>query len=71
MGLNSQYIATGIENIFQDVVRPFAKDLIKGLEQNVNSGWDNMKKHDGYSLRSFMSFKYIPSTSLQILRTHL
>ncbi|KAG2145748.1 hypothetical protein BD769DRAFT_1636430 [Suillus cothurnatus] len=55
MGVNSQYIATGVENIFQDVIRPFAKDLIKGLEHNVNSGWDNMMKHDGYSLRSFMS----------------
>ncbi|KAG1840600.1 hypothetical protein DFJ58DRAFT_732818 [Suillus subalutaceus] len=54
-----------------DVIRPFAKDLIKDLEQNVHSGWRNLMKHDAYSLRSFMSFKYTPSASLQIPRTHL
>ncbi|KAG2038617.1 hypothetical protein BDR03DRAFT_1009603 [Suillus americanus] len=68
---NSQFIAAGIENIVQDVIRPFAKDLIKDLEQNVHSGWRNLMKHDAYSLRSFMSLKYTPSASLQIPRTHL
>ncbi|KAG1879144.1 hypothetical protein F4604DRAFT_1880092 [Suillus subluteus] len=71
MGVNSQFIAAGVENIVQDVIRPFAKDLIKDLEQNVHSGWRNLMKHDAYSLRSFMSLKYTPSASLQIPRTHL
>ncbi|KAG1873113.1 hypothetical protein F4604DRAFT_1681177 [Suillus subluteus] len=71
MGVDSQYIAAGVENIVEDVIGPFAKDIIKDIEQNVHSGWDNMLKHDAYSLHSFMSFKYIPSASLQILRTHL
>ncbi|KAG1869401.1 hypothetical protein DFJ58DRAFT_765921 [Suillus subalutaceus] len=71
MGVDSQYIAVGVDNIFEDVIQPFAYKLIKDLEQNVHSGWDNMKKHDAYSVRSFMSFKYIPSASLQIPHTHL
>ncbi|KAG1869407.1 hypothetical protein DFJ58DRAFT_63493 [Suillus subalutaceus] len=71
MGVDSQYIAAGVENIVEDVIGPFAKDIIKDIEQNVHSGWDNMLKHDAYSLRSFMSFKYIPSASLQIPPTHL
>ncbi|KAG1873114.1 hypothetical protein F4604DRAFT_2011818 [Suillus subluteus] len=71
MGVNSQYITTGVENIVKDIVQPFANELIKDLEQNVHTGWDNMMKHDAYSLCSFMSFKYIPSASLRIPRTHL
>ncbi|KAG1869404.1 hypothetical protein DFJ58DRAFT_855718 [Suillus subalutaceus] len=71
MGVNSQYITAGVENIVEDVVRPFANELIKDLEQNVHTGWHNMMKHDAYLLRSFMSFKYIPSASLRIPRTHL
>ncbi|KAG2039459.1 hypothetical protein BDR03DRAFT_860009 [Suillus americanus] len=71
MGVDSQYIAAGVENIVQDVIRPFAKDLVKDLEQNDHSGWHNIMKHDAYSLRSFMSLKYTPSASLQIPCTHL
>lgn len=71
MGVNSQYIAAGVENIVEDVIGPFAKDIINDIKQNVNSGWVNMLKHDAYSLRSFMSFKYIPSPGLNIPRTHL
>ncbi|KAG1822477.1 uncharacterized protein BJ212DRAFT_1328096 [Suillus subaureus] len=61
MGVDSQYIAAGVESIVQDVIRPFAQDLIKDLEQN----------HDAYSLRSFMLHKYTPSASLQIPSTYL
>lgn len=71
MGVDSQYIAVGVENIVEDVIGPFAKDLMNDLEQNVHSGWDNMMKHDAYSLRSFMSFKYIPSANLPLPRTSL
>ncbi|KAG1873094.1 flavin-containing amine oxidoreductase-domain containing protein [Suillus subluteus] len=71
MGVDSQYIAAGVENIVQDVIRPFAKGLIKDLEQNDHSGWRNIMKHNAYSLRLFMSLKYTPSASLQIPRTHL
>jgi hypothetical protein len=71
MGVDSRYIAAGVGDIVEDVIGPFVKDLIKDLEQNVHSGWDNMMKHDAYSLRSFMSLKYIPNASLQIPCTPL
>ncbi|KAG1898907.1 uncharacterized protein F5891DRAFT_1190404 [Suillus fuscotomentosus] len=71
LGVDPQYIAAGAENIVKDVISPFAKDLIKDLEQNVDSGWKNLREHDAYSLRSFMSFKYTPTISLQIPRTSL
>ncbi|KAG1733554.1 hypothetical protein EDB19DRAFT_1855077 [Suillus lakei] len=71
MRVDPQYIAAGVENIVKDVIGPFAKDIIKDLKQGGHSGWDNMRMHDAYSLRSFMSFKYIPSDTLQIPPTSL
>ncbi|KAG1718048.1 hypothetical protein EDB19DRAFT_1803242 [Suillus lakei] len=57
-----QCITAGVERIVEDVVGPFAKELIEDLEQGVHS------KDDAYSLLSFMPFKYTPSTSLPIPR---
>ncbi|KAG2033024.1 hypothetical protein BDR03DRAFT_1014670 [Suillus americanus] len=71
MGVDSWYIAAGVDNIVEDVIQLFTHELIKDLEQNVHTGWDNMMKHDAYSVRSFMSFKYIPSANLQIPHMHL
>ncbi|KAG1907465.1 uncharacterized protein F5891DRAFT_1181741 [Suillus fuscotomentosus] len=34
LGVDPQYNAAGVENIVKDVVSPFAKDLMKDLEQN-------------------------------------
>lgn len=71
MGVESEYVAVGVENIVDDVVEPFARMLINDLEKQVHKGWDVMKENDAYSLRAYMSFKYIPSVSLKLPPMHL
>ncbi|KAG2356587.1 hypothetical protein BDR07DRAFT_1422808 [Suillus spraguei] len=71
MGVESEYVAVGVEKIVDDVIEPFSRMLINDLKQQVNKGWDIMKENDGYSLRAYMSFKYIPSVSLKLPPMHL
>lgn len=66
MGVESEYVAVGVEKIVDDVVEPFARMLINDLEKQVNKGWEVMKANDAY-----MSFKYIPSVDLKLPPMHL
>ncbi|KAG2151137.1 uncharacterized protein EDB93DRAFT_295054 [Suillus bovinus] len=71
MGVESEYISVGVENIVDDVVEPFARILINDLEKQCTKGWEVMKENDAYSLRAYMSFKYIPSVNLKLPPMHL
>ncbi|KAG2153891.1 hypothetical protein DEU56DRAFT_868461 [Suillus clintonianus] len=71
MGVESEFVAVGVEKIVGDVIEPFARMLTGDLEQHVRRGWDVMMKNDAYSLRAYMSFKYIPSVSLELPPMHL
>ncbi|KAG1818282.1 hypothetical protein EV424DRAFT_1540220 [Suillus variegatus] len=66
MGVESEYVAVGVEKIVDDDVEPFARMLINDLEKQVNKGWEVMKANDAY-----MSFKYIPSVDLKLPPMHL
>ncbi|KAG1747906.1 uncharacterized protein EDB91DRAFT_1235818 [Suillus paluster] len=71
MGVEAEYVNVGVDNIIADVVTPFANMLMKDLEQHTEKGWEVMKKNDVYSLRAYMSFKYVPSVSLDLPPMHL
>ncbi|KAG0694126.1 hypothetical protein DFH29DRAFT_859812 [Suillus ampliporus] len=71
MGVESEYVTVGVDRIIGDVVEPFARMLMKDLEQNTEKGWGIMKKNDVYSLRAYMLFKYVPSVSLELPPMHL
>ncbi|KAG0704662.1 hypothetical protein DFH29DRAFT_848626 [Suillus ampliporus] len=71
MGVEPEYVAVGVEKIVGDVIEPFARILTQDLEQQSRRGWDIMRKNDVYSLRAYMSFKYIPSVSLGLSPMHL
>ena len=70
MGVESEYIKAGVDNIVADVVEPFSRMIMEELEQNSTKGWDIMKQNDTYSLRAYMSFKYIPSVDLKLPPMH-
>ena len=71
MGVESEYISVGVDKIVGDVVTPFARMIMQDLELDTDRGWDIMKKNDAYSLRAYMSFKYIPSVNLELPPMHL
>jgi len=71
MGVESEYIKVGVDNIVGDIVEPFARMIMEDVEQGTDKGWEIMKKNDKYSLRAYMSFKYIPSINLKLPPMHL
>ncbi|KAG1742403.1 uncharacterized protein EDB91DRAFT_311129 [Suillus paluster] len=71
MRVESEYVNAGVDKIIADVVTPFAHLIMKDMEQQTEKGWEIMKENDVYSLRAYMSFKYIPSVSLELPPTHL
>ncbi|KAG0694127.1 hypothetical protein DFH29DRAFT_1073006 [Suillus ampliporus] len=48
-----------------------AREMGVESESTPETGWQCMKRHDAYSLRSYMSFNYVPSDDLELPRTHL
>lgn len=70
-GIDISYILAGHQNIIDDVVKPFVVALQQDLLDGGTAGWDMLQVNDGYSLRAYMSFKYIPDPQLQIPLTHL
>ncbi|KIJ57894.1 hypothetical protein HYDPIDRAFT_34694 [Hydnomerulius pinastri MD-312] len=44
-----------------------ADDIQKGKK----TGWKVMKQNDGYLMRAYMSFKYMPSINLNLTPAHL
>ncbi|KAG1745341.1 uncharacterized protein EDB91DRAFT_1345683 [Suillus paluster] len=71
MGVESEYVAMEVEKMVGDIVEPFARMLMNDLMQQSHKGWDATRKNDVYSLRAYMSFKYIPSVSLEFSPMHL
>ena len=71
MGVESEYVNVGVDNIVEDVVEPFSRILLRDLEQQTDTGWKTMMENDAYSVRSYMSFKYIPSVNLKLPPMHL
>jgi len=71
LGINSNLIDLGVNNIVNDVVGPFAKLLFDDLKNRTETGWQVMMRNDVYSTRAYMSFKYIPSASFGLEPEHL
>ncbi|KAI6143742.1 hypothetical protein BKA82DRAFT_2424013 [Pisolithus tinctorius] len=71
LGVAPSYIKAGTDAIHTDVIEPFARLLIADIEQGKKEGWRVMMANDSYSLRAYMSFKYIPSVNLDLPPQHL
>jgi hypothetical protein len=66
IGVDASYIRAGHQNIVDDVVKPFVTALEQDLLDGGTAGWEMIRANDAYSLRAYMSFKYIPDPKLQI-----
>jgi hypothetical protein len=71
MGVESAYIKVGAGKIISDVVDPFADMILRDLQTGEHTGWETVKKHDVYSLRAYMSLKYLPSEEVKLPPKHL
>jgi len=75
LGIDEDVIRVGVKKIFDDVITPFARRLLKDSRQNraegEGKGWKTMMRNDVYSTRAYMSLKYIPSTELDLEPEHL
>ncbi|KAI5990294.1 amine oxidase [Pisolithus orientalis] len=71
LGVAPSYIKAGTDAIHNDVIEPFARLLIADIEQGKKEGWRVAMANDSYSLRAYMSFKYIPSVNLDLPPQHL
>ena len=71
LGINNSYIAAGTSAIIDDVVAPFAQAIYNDLSDHTTTGWDKMLSVDDHSTRSYMTFAYIPSESLNLPEQHL
>ncbi|KAI6020436.1 hypothetical protein BKA83DRAFT_498359 [Pisolithus microcarpus] len=70
-GVDPSYIKAGTGNITLDVVKPFARMLIRDITRGTRRGWEAMMANDSYSVRAYMSFKYMPSVHLELPPEHL
>ncbi|KAI6161803.1 hypothetical protein EDD17DRAFT_1822711 [Pisolithus thermaeus] len=70
-GVGPRYIRAGTDAITGDVVKPFARMLLEDIKHNTREGWEVMMANDSYSVRAYMSFKYIPSVHLNLPPEHL
>ncbi|KAF4611779.1 hypothetical protein D9613_003929 [Agrocybe pediades] len=71
LGIDAPYIKAGPSKIIDDVVGPFAQKLFYDLQNHTTTGWDEMMRNDTYSTRAYMSFKYLPNSSLGLPNEHL
>jgi hypothetical protein len=71
MGVESEYVNAGVDGIMSDIVDPFARMIVNDLRQNTDKGWNLMRKNDVYSVRAYMSLKYLPSINLELPPMHL
>lgn len=59
------YIAAGWKAIVDDVIAPFAIELLKDMqEEGREIGWQKLKSVDKYSTRAYMALVYEPSPNL-------
>jgi len=71
LGISNTLIDLGVSRVVEDVVGPFARMLWEDLQEHTRAGWEMMMMNDAYSMRSYMSFKYIPSASFGLPPDHL
>ncbi|KAI5990299.1 hypothetical protein F5J12DRAFT_929879 [Pisolithus orientalis] len=71
LGVAASYVKAGTDAISSDVVKPFARMLIEDIKQRKKEGWKMMMANDSYSVRAYMSFKYLPSVHLLLPPQHL
>ncbi|KAI6143733.1 hypothetical protein BKA82DRAFT_36374 [Pisolithus tinctorius] len=71
LGVSASYVKAGTDAISSDVVKPFARMLIEDIKQRKKEGWKMMMENDSYSVRAYMSFKYLPSVHLLLPPQHL
>ncbi|KAI6141922.1 hypothetical protein BKA82DRAFT_961792 [Pisolithus tinctorius] len=71
LGVSASYVKAGTDAISSDVVEPFARMLTEDIKQRKKEGWKMMMANDSYSVRAYMSFKYIPSVHLLLPPQHL
>ncbi|KAI5981888.1 hypothetical protein F5J12DRAFT_750746 [Pisolithus orientalis] len=71
LGVSASYIKAGPDAIHSDVNGPFARMLIEDMEQGTKDGWRVLMANDKYSVRAYMSFKYISSADLGLAPQHL
>ncbi|KAF8872619.1 hypothetical protein BD779DRAFT_331003 [Infundibulicybe gibba] len=67
LGVEKEYIEATAEAISQDVIQPYADEMMKDLVTPGRIvGWEKLMKLDAYSVRTYMSTKYMPSPHLKI-----
>ncbi|KAF8881320.1 hypothetical protein BD779DRAFT_1675460 [Infundibulicybe gibba] len=72
LGVEREYVEATVEAIKRDVVQPYTDEMMKDLTTPGRTvGWEKLRKLDAYSLRTYMSAKYIPSPHLRIPMKHL
>ncbi|KAI5988633.1 hypothetical protein EDC04DRAFT_3097648 [Pisolithus marmoratus] len=72
LGVPTRYIKVGTDAIHADVVTPFARMLVEDIKEGKREeGWQVMMSNDSYSVRAYMSSKYIPSVNLTLPPEHL
>ncbi|KAI6141916.1 hypothetical protein BKA82DRAFT_28642 [Pisolithus tinctorius] len=70
LGIDSSYVKAGTDAISSDVAEPFARMLIEDIKREKKEGWKIMMANDSYSVRAYMSFKYLPSVHLLLPPQH-
>ncbi|KAI5988635.1 hypothetical protein EDC04DRAFT_2588696 [Pisolithus marmoratus] len=72
LGVAASYVKAGTGAIHIDIIKPFGRMIIEDIKQGQKGeGWKVMMANDSYSLRAYMSFKYIPSVNLDLPPQHL
>ncbi|KAI6106546.1 hypothetical protein EDD16DRAFT_1523887 [Pisolithus croceorrhizus] len=71
LGVADSYVKAGVNPIASDVLKPFARMLIEDTKGRKREGWEMMMANDSYSVRAYMSFKYLPSVHLELPPQHL
>jgi len=71
LGISDTLLGLGTSTVVEDVVGPFANMLWEDLRNHTRSGWEVMMANDAYSMRAYMSFKYIPSAGFGLPPDHL
>ncbi|KAF8888784.1 hypothetical protein BD779DRAFT_1672118 [Infundibulicybe gibba] len=72
LGIEKEYVEATVEMINRDVMQPYVDEIMKDLATPGRTlGWEKLMESDAYSLRTYMSAKYIPSPNLRVPMKHL
>ncbi|EIW78309.1 hypothetical protein CONPUDRAFT_60817 [Coniophora puteana RWD-64-598 SS2] len=69
---NGTYART-TQKVKDDVVKPFTRLLWQDIihAKDNGPGWQELMANDRYSMRGYMSFRYLPSVCLNLVPNHL